>query len=325
MKKVLIYILPIIILIISGCYKTKNTMPIGNDAVLSYPARVLYNSATSGINYWNNALLTFSDMSKASDTVRVSINLPAAQNGPVSVTLGADQAAYDAYAANPVYKTEYAFMPANYYKIVNPTITIPAGVTDTTVKIAFYPGLMDISKTGYLLPLSITSADGITVHESMKTAYLHVERDPNPPLPRTGWEIVSVSSEEATGEGPNNGRAIFILDGNKNSFWHSRWQGGNDPLPYTIVIDMKEQNVIKGFIFNPRAGGNQGKPSNITISGSNNGTSWTEISKHTLANNDSEQKFTLGSPTTAYRYLKVVITAVYGGVSYSHLAEFKPF
>lgn len=312
-------------MIITGCYKPTDTMPQGKDAVLSYPARVIYNSASSGINYWNNALLAFSDMSKVSDTIRVSVNLPAPQDRQVTVTLGANKAAFDEYAANPIYKTEYALMPENYYNIPNPTITIPAGKTDTTVKIAFYPALMDISKTGYLLPLSIISAEGISVHESMNTAFLHIEKDPNPPIPRADWTIVSVSSEEANGEGPNNGRAIFMLDGNKGTFWHSKWQGGNDPLPYTIVIDMQQANVIKGFILNPRSGGHQGKPSNITISGSNNGTTWEEITKLTLANNDTEQKFTLGSATKSFRYLQVVVTAVYGGVSYSHLAEFKPF
>ncbi len=325
MKKILMYILTMFVLIVTGCYKPADTLPRGKDAVLSYPARALYNTATSGLNYWNNALLAFSDMSKTSDTVRVSINLPAPQQSPVSVTLGVNQAAFDEYAANPIFETTYALMPDNYYKIINPTITIPSGLTDTTVKIAFYPGIMDISKTGYLLPLSITSATGISVHESMNTAFLHIEKDPNPPIPRGSWTIVSVSSEEANGEGPNNGKAIFMLDGNKSTFWHSKWQGGNDPLPYTIVIDMQQANVIKGFILNPRSGGHQGKPSNITISGSNNGTTWEEITKLTLANNDTEQKFTLGSATKSFRYLQVVVTAVYGGVSYSHLAEFKAF
>ena len=55
---------------------------------------------------------------------------------------------------------------------------------------------------------------------------------------KTDWKIVSFTTEEASGEGSNNGHAKHLIDGNVETFWHSRWQGGSDPLPYEIIIDM---------------------------------------------------------------------------------------
>ena len=59
MKKILFSIAFLVALITTGCYKTINTMHSGTSLVLSYPARVDYNTVSSGINYWNKALLSF--------------------------------------------------------------------------------------------------------------------------------------------------------------------------------------------------------------------------------------------------------------------------
>lgn len=54
------------------------------------------------------------------------------------------------------------------------------------------------------------------------------------------WTVVSVSSEELTGEGSNNGRAVHAIDGTTSTFWHTKWTGGNVPtLPNFIVYNMQ--------------------------------------------------------------------------------------
>lgn len=52
------------------------------------------------------------------------------------------------------------------------------------------------------------------------------------------WSITA-SSEELNGEGAINGRATTLLDGDLNTFWHSKWLGEITGLPYQIDIDMK--------------------------------------------------------------------------------------
>lgn len=43
-------------------------------------------------------------------------------------------------------------------------------------------------------------------------------------ISKTNWTILSVDSEEATGEGANNGHAIHAIDGVESTFWHTQWQ-----------------------------------------------------------------------------------------------------
>ncbi|HRO86081.1 MAG TPA: discoidin domain-containing protein [Niabella sp.] len=328
MKKILFSIAFLVALITTGCYKTINTMHSGTSLVLSYPARVDYNTVSSGINYWNKALLSFPDMSKASQTYKLSLNLPKALSQDVQVSIGVDQAAFDSYNANPIFGS-YSLMPDTYYKITTPSITIPAGKTDTTFSIDFYPVKMDIAKSGYLLPLSITSATGTTIHGELKTTFFHIEKDPFPPYPTSAWVVTGFSSQEASGEGPNNGRVIHAFDNNPNTFWHSQWQGGTPGPPHWFSIDMGTSQVVHGVYILPRQGaGSNGRPKNVAIQVSTDGSNWTTAQNITVADNSSLQKFTFSSPTSAVRYIKVTITTLWGDAAnhvYTNMAEFKVF
>lgn len=327
MKKIFYVFIPIVVLMFSSCYKKIDTPDNrSQNIVLAYPAVNNYNIASSGLNYWKKALLEL-DMGKATVPVNISINLPKASSQTVTVNIGVDQAAYDAYKANPVYTTQYALMPATYYQLPTTKIDMPAGKTDTTILINFKPSLMDISATGYLLPVSITSVTGGSVGSDLKTIYFHVEKDPFPPYSRANWTILGGSSEEATGEGPDNGHFIHMIDNSNSTFWHSKWQGGNDPLPYWITIDMHASNVLHGVILLPRQGvGSNGRPKNVTIDVSNDATTWTLAGNITVADNTNSQKFTFATPTAAARYLRITITSVYGdNISYSNLADLKAF
>ncbi|MBS1574722.1 MAG: DUF1735 domain-containing protein [Bacteroidetes bacterium] len=328
MKKILYNLsIPLLLLIaMSGCYKRIDTPNNrSNSLVLAYPAVNSYTIASSGANYFKNALLDF-DMSKASVTVPVSINLPKAQSSDVVVTLGIDQAAFDAYNADTSHSTKYTMMPASYYSLPAATITLPAGKTDTTVLLTFYPASIDLS-LGYLLPLTITNATNSQVSQSLKTIYFHIEKDPFPPYSRTGWNVVSFNSQEASGEGPNNGRVIFMFDNNPSTFWHSKWQGGTDPLPYWFIIDMNASNIVHGINILPRQGvsSNSGRPKTITFEVSTDGTTWTNATNINVADNANWQKFVFSTATPAARYFRATVTTVYGGVSYANLAEFKVF
>lgn len=309
--------------LMTGCYKTIDTPNNrSNTLVLAYPAVNSYTIASSGAAYFKNALLDF-DMSKASVTVPVSFNLPKVQSSEVVVTLGVDQAAFDAYNADPAHTTKYTMMPSTYYKLPTTTVTIPAGIKDTTVLITFYPEKIDLAQ-GYLLPLTITNATNISLSPNLKTVYFHIEKDPFPPYSRANWSVVGFNSQEATGEGPNNGRVIFMFDNNPATFWHSKWQGGTDPLPYWFTIDMNASNVVHGISLLPRQGvGSEGRPQSVKVEVSNDGTTWTLAGNITVANNSNWQKFMFGTPTAASRYFKVTINSVYGGVSYANLAEVK--
>ncbi|GAB3011544.1 M60 family peptidase N-terminal accessory domain-containing protein [Niabella terrae] len=52
------------------------------------------------------------------------------------------------------------------------------------------------------------------------------------------WAIESFTSEEPSGEGASNGKAIFLIDGNINSFWHSQWAAASATPPHMLVVDI---------------------------------------------------------------------------------------
>ena len=54
----------------------------------------------------------------------------------------------------------------------------------------------------------------------------------------SGIRAVSASSEETSGQGPNNGRKKHAVDGDESTFWHSTWWGGYATPPHSIVLDI---------------------------------------------------------------------------------------
>ena len=86
-----------------------------------------------------------------------------------------------------------------------------------------------------MLPVQIaevTSDATIRADKDVYAAYSIIKEGDK--LSKIDWKIVSFTTEEASGEGSNNGHAKHLIDGNVETFWHSRWQGGSDPLPYEI-------------------------------------------------------------------------------------------
>lgn len=328
MNKFSVIYLSILMVVFSGCYKTHDEMDIqSNQVILSYPAVNQFNLAASGIDFWSKALIN-PDLGKATDTLTFSLNMPNAVSQDVTVTIGIDQNAMAALQQDTIFKaSNYALMPEAYYTIVNPQITIPAGQLDTTFKIAIKPSTFDISQTGYLLPISIVSANGVTIG-AMKTAFIHIEKDPNPPLSRAGWSVVNFSSEEANGEGPDNGHVKHMFDNNNNTFWHSKWQGGTAEPPHWFTIDMGTSNVLNGIMFLDRQGvGSDGRPKDVKVEVSTDKTNWTVAGNLTLADNNKWQKIKFSNPTPAVQYFKVTITSMYGAstVKYTNLAELKVY
>ena len=104
-------------------------------------------------------------------------------------------------------------------------ITIPAGSTQVTIDLNLNldrPESFDIS---------LASMTGIAEQHIQTTSVTTVANSTNPQ--KTDWTLTCDSEE------PNS--AVTMIDGKENTYWHSRWSNGTDPLPYTIVIDVKKQ------------------------------------------------------------------------------------
>lgn len=75
-------------------------------------------------------------------------------------------------------------------------------------------------------------------------------------IPQSQMSVVEVDSVELSGEG-TNGPAALALDGNKDTYWHTKWQGTADPLPHHITVKLADQAVNLGRVtLTPRQSSN---------------------------------------------------------------------
>lgn len=132
---------------------------------------------------------------------------------------------------------------------------------------------------------------------------------------RSAWTATASSFS------PSGGNVEHMFDGDKSTFWHSRWEGGNEPYPYTIVIDMNDEILVHGFLYTVRDIVDSVRK--LTLSGSLDNETWEEIGTFEIARRDVggvTQSFTLLKDVTA-RYLKLYLFEGYG--ENANIAEFE--
>lgn len=286
----------------------------------------------------------------------IKVYMPLAVNNPVRTTLGiADTLQYITYGAcyggrdypesdinlrfrvnaalidsfNQANGTGYELLPENSYTLSSIEGVIKKGELNTSpFRINIHtkgdnamPALKD-----FILPLAIEQSS-ITVNEELRTTFYIIKAQPNladyADFDRTSWTIAGFSSEEANGEGPNNGRAIFTLDGDPSTFWHSQWQGSSAPPPHFIIFDMGEVKEVHGLTFKGRQNSGTGRPSNVNVEVSTDNVTWEAAGNLELQNTEERQRLFLAGFKQA-RYIKITIEASFSA-SHSHLAELYAF
>lgn len=296
----------------------------GQELVLSYPETNQFNLASSGPDFWDDALIK-SDLSLETDTLTFSVHLHTPEPQPVKVNIEIDPTVTAPFQDPVADSIQYALMPENYYEILLSELEIPAGITDTSFQVVIFPKQFDISQTGYVLPVSISTPSAVNL-SSMHTAYIHIAKDPFPPYSTNDWTVVNFSSQEETGEGSDNGRVYNAFDGNSSTFWHTQWDGAQPGPPHWFVIDMHQQHVLHGIMFLDRQGvGSPGRPKEVKVEASLDNSTWEIVKTFTLPDNNTWQNIKFTPPTTSYRYLKVTISSMYGDTFYTNLAEFKVY
>lgn len=317
MKNNLIISLTIIsAIIISGC-KDKVDLPV---QPLSDYIQVYMPQAVNGPVTYN-----FS----TSDTALPTITYGADYGGlgypkeDLSVTFGVDATAVDKF--NTANNTNYTLLPAKSYKLSDTVAIIKKGEVSTNpFKVTLFTtggnSPDDISKT-YVLPVSIKSASS-KVNENLRTSYYIINIVPTL-FDRSNWKIIDFSTQEANGEGPNNGRAIFAIDGNINTFWHSQWQGTQSNPPHYITVDLGESKRLLGSKLICRQNVNAGRPQDIQIFVSKNDSDW-ELAYTGILQNTGETQKIFFEKAVEGRYVKLQINSSYSS-NLTHLAEFYLF
>lgn len=178
----------------------------------------------------------------------------------------------------------------------------------------------------YMIPVRIASADGFTINPSMAFTWFVVTVTPPvyAEINRSTWTVHEVDSEEANGEGPNNGRAIFALDGLLNTFWHTQWDGGEPPLPHHIAIDMHSEHSLSGLYLTARQNAPNGAPKTVNVEVSTDGNTWQSAGTYQLQAINAKQPVFFSQAFTA-RYFRVTVTATHGNTNITFFAEVSAF
>ena len=150
-----------------------------------------------GFQNFGNTALNF-PASDASDTNFFHVDYAAVDLAPkdITVTLSVDAAALAAYNANPANVFKYEAFPDSIYSIQK-TVTIKAGQHySDAIPLVVFPSKVDPSKN-YMLPLSITDAQGNAISGNFGTIYFHFVG--NPIAGSYKWDFTRHNSPDPNG------------------------------------------------------------------------------------------------------------------------------
>lgn len=246
----------------------------------------------------------------------------------INVLFALDYTKWDSINTARVNAGQPAFekIPDNIFSFKTSQAVIKKGATISD-NISFTINAKQIQEGhNYMIPVRLESADGFAINNAKAVTYFVVKVTPPiyPEINRSGWAILHVDSEEASGEGPNNGRAIFALDGLLNTFWHTQWDGGEPPLPHHIAIDMKTTQTLSGLYLTARQNAPNGAPKTVVVEASTNGTDWQAAGTYQLAAINARQPVFFTQAFTV-RYFRVTVTATHGNTNITFLAEVSAF
>ena len=146
----------------TGCLKKNDTTFVDFSTLEDFVVLT-----TGGYTYTTNTAF-----SRGKDTVSYTILVDLAsktnQSSPVTVTLGFNNAAITAY--NAANGSSFTALPTSNYKIVNTTVTIPAGQHYAQTTLEIYTKGLDPS-VNYMAAVSITDAGGKKLSTNMNTLY----------------------------------------------------------------------------------------------------------------------------------------------------------
>lgn len=184
------------------------------------------------------------------------------------------------------------------------------------------PGKQFVGITGVLsanLSISVSDVVGNT-SSPLEYAYKNLEKGK---FDRSIWEIPDFSSQEAVGE---DGKASNMLDGNKTTFWHSKWYNADAALkkfPHYVTFDLKRKVIITKVELTQRH--NKVMAKKVIIYGSNSSYTgpWTEIVTVNLPQTQGTTLATTLSEPVQYRYVKLFLeTPGNGDSAFGAMAEF---
>ena len=180
--------------------------------------------------------------------------------------------------------------------------------------------LFQRGNTPYVLRLRFCHVNGsISTYSyayEFKGDDLVIEFGDQPYLDRSAWSVIDFSSQE------NGEQATNVLDGDKDTFWHSRWSTDATSYPHYITIDMGQDLSVNGFTFIQRDG--MRKVKDIEILVSLDKETWESNGSFQLKEINTAQHVFL-SQSSNFRYFKVIAKSAFDAQQFAAMAEIMCF
>jgi len=188
-------------------------------------------------------------------------------------------------------------------------------LSGTAPNLSYMPALGFSGVDSFTYKANDGAADSNTATVSITVEKITVTDD-SLVLPRTGWTLKFVDSEDAASY-----PAVKAFDGNPNTFWHTRWLGGATPPPHEIQINLGKLCTLQGFRYLPRQDGfpvgNIGQYQFFT---SLDGKTWGgPVASGTFANNADKKEVSF--PATAARFVRLRSLTDASGSTHCNVAE----
>jgi len=136
-------------------------------------------------------------------------------------------------------------------------------------------------------------------------------------IDRTGWSIHGASSQQTEGA---NLSASNILDGNPNTFWHTRYSPTLASPPHYVDIDLGANYTLTGLKYLPRQDIRNGRMDDYKITVSQDGTHWgAPAGTGNFVNSAAAQTATF--PAASGRYVRLTSTKDVAGAPVIAAAE----
>ena len=131
-------------------------------------------------------------------------------------------------------------------------------------------------------------------------------------------KVVKADSEETEDE---DGHASNAVDGDPDTFWHTRWSDESPPCPHEIVLEMDREATIKGFTYLPRQdGSDNGNIKGYEFYVSKDGTDFGQpVAKGAFTPGDQAKTVTIEE--TKCRFIKLRALSEINGEAWTSAAE----
>lgn len=130
---------------------------------------------------------------------------------------------------------------------------------------------------------------------------------------------ISPNQVTADSEESGEGEVSNLIDGNADTYWHTKWSQKEDIYPHWVGIQLAESESVRKLRLLQRQNQENGRISYLTIEAKLN-DKWIEIREVQLANTTNWIDVDLESPTVA-REFRIVARKEVGGHNWASLAE----